>query len=526
MAISAVAESVGVVSAVAAATVVATAAIGSAAAIVATFELAKGIGKSLVESVRIVAEGAALRKDLLKKYKESIHESLDEKNLLELKENIISYFSKIGTLYTEKEARDMLDKIPDLKDQIEKGYELLEIEARHSELKENMKTLDELADKLGIDIDEEIKDYASLKEGGVEHVKEKIELLSKKIEEKIEKCQKAFEEELKKLKFEPKYIKVEDVEEKLIASVLDTRLSDMLANPKDEETIKLATRKKALDKLVEINNTCYTMMNDPIFEKYASRIFDLWNSCINLANDESLNDEDFAYGINVRLEALQSLRSEMNEDMKKKLDLHVRFNELLNATNNMRALLGLPPRDIIFNPKTANDDIALLESEIKELIEQYNKEQLSAHISLELKKKYTRLSYRHIPDADKVEHKGKHTIRKSYYVTPDGKNVLCVNVNENGVISEEVVGVKIYGLEDDKMSILEAQKTFCKDNKKVLSELFSELGDEDPTVINHEPDLKDAVAIDLSDVLPKEEIETIGNNRRGKVTKVKKKKVI
>ena len=321
------------------------------------------------------------------------------------------------------------------------------------------------------------------------------------------------------------FINVDDVKEKMFISVFNNEIANLLNNPTTEDVKELVNEKNTLDLLIKIYNAGYTMSESPIFDKYSNKVLSLWGSSINLSERKDLSLDDYNYEVNLKLDSLKYIEKEMNKQLQKEYQSRKRFNEIIAINNNYRKLLNLDPSKKVFNNENYAEDIKYLQKENEELLQEYKKKYLAQYITTELKAKYTKANYKYIPTNSTIS-TNKHTIIKSYFITPDGKNVLCLNVNDKGNISEEVVGMKVFGLRDDVKSIYEAQKNCCSHTKKILDDLFKKL-DVDPKVERYEPDINKTVfSRDFTNILPDNAINEIKQNRLNRTHEEQRKREI
>lgn len=483
-------------------------------------------GYSVISSTKDLIKIHNDEKEFEKKLTNKIKElSLDNDNdITTYIDKIKKYVVKSGLINNENFDKNLNRK--NKKDQLNVAYDLFDLVSKYNCLKENIYSLNDIASFLNIDINEILSEYELLHDiNNTCEISKKMDELNDKINNLISQYKNEIEEGLKNKKFVANFINVNDVKEKLFINVFNNEITNLLNNPTTEDVKELVNEKNTLDLLIKIYNAGNTMSENPIFDKYSNKVLSLWGSSINLSERKDLSLDDYNYEVNLKLDSLKYIEKEMNKQLQKEYQSRKRFNEIIAINNNYRKLLNLDPSKKVFNNENYVEDIKYLQKENEELLQEYKKKYLAQYITTELKAKYAKANYKYIPTNSTVN-TNKHTIIKSYFITPDGKNVLCLNVNDKGNISEEVVGMKVFGLRDDVKSIYEAQKNCCSHTKKILDDLFKKL-DVDPKVERYEPDINKTVfSRDFTNILPDNAINEIKQNRLNRTHEEQRKREI
>lgn len=522
------AVAVGVPAAVAvggAAVAVGVAAVGIAAIGVAAGAVGYGIIKGFQtagECIQIVKREKEYERNLVATIKKLTSESNDDKNLEKMVDRTKDFFERSNTFFSASNASKMLDQKRTISEKVSFCYELLEIESKYSTLEKKMAALDELAEKTGSDINEFLTLFNNICTNDPAIARQQIEELTSQVNEEIDKLYEAHEEELKNMRFEARFIEVENVEEKTIIAVFNEEIKNLLEAQEGNEKIKeLLQEKDALEMLFQVNRAAETILSNKSFADYSEKILTLWGDCLTLSNNRTMTKDDYRYEIDLKLQSLVEIEKLMNRH-NNQYGYKKAYGVYADINSELRRLLNLDP--IKYKDEDIDEeDLKKITKDNKCLADEYKKKHIANHISLELKKRYAAQNYQFIQTNTSTGSTGM-IIQKSYFITPDEKNILCVNVNEKGKINQEVVGVKIYGLQDDKQSIFNAQKAFCPLGKKVLKEL----GVDNEQISTIEPDINaTALAKDFSGKIPQWAINKVKQKREKKnaASELKKKAI-
>ena len=471
-----------------------------------------GLGKATGDCAKIMAKDRRLEEAIRDKYKESCIKEESPDKRAEYIEKVIESFSE-STLISKKRARELIMSVSEDK-RVETAFKLLELEAKYKMALENLGTLTELSERLGIESDDIIgmlEAFTSVKdESSEKHLEEKLKELSEAILKRIDENKALIEEKIRERVIEAEAVEVKRTEENLFEAVFGGDIAAVLDNPpKEGELRELIDEKNISEYRIRAYAAITILKGMEGFEKYSEEIVPLYVSIEELSEREDLSLEDYKYLVGIKLESLDAIlsRLESEEQYKRKM----RFTELLALTNAYRKELGM--KEVTLAYEDTDEQLKALEESTKEIEEKYIRTTRAKRLLLDLKLRYTEKRYRHITGADKVIEKDGDVRHLSYYITPDGKNILCISVNEKGILDEKVVGVKIAGLADDASSVLSAQETFCKHSKEILDELFS---DDDVKTIIDDPALEYAESVDFTGILPADIIEEIKAKKEGK----------
>ena len=498
--------------------------IGGAAVVGAAVRGAAAVIDSAIDSTKILIKEKKYEKKLLNQFMNILNESQDEKQLQMTRNTMFEYLQK-SELFDKNVMNSIFDSNKSIINQIQDGLECLELENKYKIISENLLSLNKNSELYDINIDDILLEYNMIQEEkNLSTISKKMVEINKKIFERNQQIKEVYEKTLKEKKFTPNFISFDDVEEKLLLGIFNKEISQMLEQNTDD-TLALVSEKKTIDLLISVYEVCSIMANNPLFEDYSNKIISLWSSCILLTENDSISPRDYEYEIDLKIKSLNEIKKSMDGKMKEIYEANRRFNQLLIENNKFRKLLYLNPSKKVFNYDTYIEDSKFMMQETEMLIEEYKRFKLANYISMELKRRYIHENYKFIPTNNDVVTEN-HFIKKSYFITPDGQNVLCLNVNEKGHISEEVCGMKIFGLSDDARSIYEAQTTCCTHTKKILDSFFEQINYEG-IVTAVEPDINNTIFTrNFTGIFPESVIHSVKNARLKRAQKEKRKRSI
>ena len=495
---------------------------GAATAVVAVGEAAATIGlglyqggKSVAQAIKISAEERKLEKQLAEQLKNFTIKSVDKENLQEAKNSVIQTITQNPGLFSVDEVKSIMEKESDLKKQIEIGIKYIELNAKYEVLKENLYSINEAAGEIDVNLTEEFKEFNSIKGKSLANASKAIDELSTKLENVYRACKEQFERELSNKTFKAQFIKIEDPTDKIIINTFKNRIDEMLKEVEIPEVARIINQKKTLQLLVDIYETCFVMAESPVFEKYAEQIQTLWSKAIKLTERTDISDKDYDYQIDLIASSLSKINAQMEKDSEGELKKRERFIKLLEENNKYRTILYLKPVQRPFDINTYDKDIKWLIEDNEKLLDKIRRQHAAKNMIGEFKRKYISYGYRYISQASVVKESKNYTVYKNYFITPDGKNILSMNVNDAGVISVEVYGVKVDGLADDAQSLYDSQVKFAAHMKEIMNNMSEEQKINLKLTESHEPDLKNTMFFEsFKNVLPAQAINEIAHNRR------------
>ena len=469
-----------------------------------------GLGESIGEMAQIVNKERQISRELSNRYRALCQTAeLASCNEQAHLDRITQSFTD-ATVINNARARDI---ISGAKNPMEAAFTLIDIQATYSMLESNYASLAHACEELNLDCSQIEKEYRNLLDKAnslsVDKLESTVNRINQLIEEKMNSYHDIIEKAIREKKFESNFFQVVQEKPQLFEAMFSHEISEFLNNPpqNDEELLELIGEKRLNEIRLKLYEISMVLKDAQGFEEYSDQIIRLIGSSEKLAQRKNMPLVDFENEINLKLKSLKLITKKLEDIDSYNRQKH--FLETLNMLNYYRQLLYLDPVERVFTGE--NDEIFVLEKELEETKSKYESEALAKHVSAQLKLRYTKLNYRHIP-ADKTVKTSKTTLYKSYFVTPDQKNILCITVNENGQVFERVAGVKIQGLADDKRDILNAQHKFCQDSRRVLSDTFTK----DVKVTLDDPDLKYALAEDFSGIIPQNEINRIRDARQAR----------
>lgn len=485
---------------------------------VAIAEAAAGTAKTISETAKLIAADKRIEEAIREKYKETCIKEESPDKRAEYIERVIEAFSE-SALISKERARSLIMSAPERK-RVEVAFKLLDLEARYKMVIENLGKLTDLAERLDIDSVDIIEMLGAFKDDAeslsADKLEERLGALSEAILARIEENKSLIEEKIRERVIEAEAVEFKRTEESLFGAIFRGDIADILDNPPEAGELRdLIDEKSISEYRIRAYAVISVLKGMEGFEKYAEEILALYSSIEELSERDDMSLEDYKYQVGLKQKSLDAIlaRLEGEEEYKRKM----RFTELVAVSNVYRKELGLEEIEVPY--ENSEEQIRTLEEEKATLEERYIGAAKSKRLLADLKIRYTERLYRHIASADRVVEKDGDVRHISYYITPDGRNILCISVNEKGILHEEVVGVKIDGVSEDPASVLAAQETFCKHSKEIIASLFE--GDEVKTIID-EPSLEYAISKDFTGVVPAEIIEQIRENKEGKKKKLVK----
>lgn len=510
----------GAIGGAAVATVGAVAVVGVAAVATSLFavggtlatvgKLAIGIGKGVAEIGSIALEERRVYKEIKDSYRKLCQNNIGVVNKKEHISKIVSVFSD-STVITQERASQLINQ-SDVSKGLDDAYKLLAIQSTFTNIIDNFATLNDISEKLEIDCTYEISAYRYLLTNAntmsLDSLQKTTDDVNAVIMNKLIALRPQIEKAISERTYEAEFYQVKEVPEDLFEVVFNSEIAELLQNPPDdnEELKELVRQKLILDSRLRAYETVAVLKDMYGFEDKADSIIRLLGSIEKLSDDESVTEGDYEYEVDLKLMALDEVQNTLKKE--EKYQRRYRFMQLLAEANRYRELLNLPPEHVDFDGTVKM--LESMEKEYESVKSRYERNMWAKSMSAKMRIKYSKMNYRHISSADTVTTVGNNTLHKSYFVTPDKKNMLCITVNENGKLFERVVGVKVLGLPEDRKGVYDAQVKFCQDSKAALKEI-KECGDYKINL--DEPDMKYADTEDFSAIIPQSVLNSIRDAR-------------